>query len=944
MSIIGTDPFDTLIYQQSLIGTPLVEGKAAGADDLDVPQRAVTIGEVVPIAFGRRRDGAGGVFVSPPATEARFENDENNAVTAYYHVILSEGNVPPVEVRDLYQRSCRVGTFSQAYNRRAGPWIPGNFIVPRPDYDKPECPYYCGTGGTYADMTTGSFIIPGVPDGDSRWDRQIHAFLRGGMQLSRILDFIYGPSDCFVDLLLYLLRKTARITDALIDFGSLYAAADFADKLGLRFNGLVDQSANVEDLLASVGRDFLLTKTTKGGKFALKPLLPTTATNELNLGTITPVYTFTEDHIYPESADINWIPVADRRPFCALMLWRQQPEDDIGMVRTTEVRQVGLAEDGPFEQHDLSKFCATENHAVKSGAYRVAKRRYTSHTFRGKLRPGVFGETLAQGDIVRVRLNRIASSAASGTHDYLYEVDRIGKSRTGEVVLNLVHFPINEDGQSLVALEVANAVGGGLLLDTGKSGTSCDTNSATDTTPAPDDSVDDWILPDDSAFDALMPDAVPGDLGSLDGLYGDNGRFPSPNLPERLDDQTGVNPTLGFTKPIVGYPEVFYLVNSPVFALLQWKLTSSDPAPVGGISATVTDGYEFIDVDIAEGETESVPVQWAASDRSGTFSGSTFNLTVDSYTTVPPEDGPPVTYDLTPSDEYAIRAFQGEPILQTCCFWKYTEGAWQLQSPLGPGAPWAFLPSTVQWNYVGAAMSSWTWNVAGQQWVWGGALPAPDRPELPPPLPATLPPASGLYSIAIRAQIPQAPFPNPANDLLIAIEDYDDPEAPYVAGTLEIPAVAMQTGGWRWNQAIEKWEYPGVADPFDGSFPFHLDGWVWDPDGATWISFWPFATEEAPTDTSPANFVPDPMGYIGELTYHIDLDYMTEASPPRTIIAASISSGGFSHHTVPGAISYRIIDDTPEDKKAIPETSQCGPGWIYSSFYGENIWVPNTCD
>jgi hypothetical protein len=75
MSIIGADPFDVLIYQQGQVGTPLTEGAARGADQLDVEQRSITIGDVIPIAFCRRVGEIGGVLVSPGATEARFEND-----------------------------------------------------------------------------------------------------------------------------------------------------------------------------------------------------------------------------------------------------------------------------------------------------------------------------------------------------------------------------------------------------------------------------------------------------------------------------------------------------------------------------------------------------------------------------------------------------------------------------------------------------------------------------------------------------------------------------------------------------------------------------------------------------------------------------------------------------------------------------------------------------
>jgi hypothetical protein len=542
MSILGSDPFDVLIYQQGLVGTPLVEGGAGGADDLDVAQRSITIGEVVPIVFCRRVGDIGGVLVSPGATEARFENSLTNEVTASYHVVLSEGQLPGIQVRDVFQRSCRVGSFTQTYNRRAGPWLPGNFIIDRGgSYVKPECPYYCGTGGTYEDMTTGSYVIADVPDGDSRWDRQIHLFCRGGMQVTRLLDATYGPSNNIADLALYLLRKTSRTPEALIDLNSFEDAAEFTDTLSLWFNGELNESSNLEDFLAAYGRDFLLTKTRRGGKIGLRPLLPVTTDNEIDVEPIVPVYRFTENHIIPGSFEISWVPLADRKPFVALMLWRQQPTDDIGIIRTTEVRYAGTAPDGPFEQHDLSVFCASENHAVKAGAYRIAKRRYVSHTLRIKVRPGSFNTTLAQGDVVRVLLQRVASSAPAGVHDYLYEVDRIGKSRTGEISLDLIHFPIDTLGRSLVALDVMAATGGGVLLSTGKSGTSCDVNADDDETVPADDSLDpdDWTLPDDDAFDVEIPDSDFGGGGGFDGGGGgaDEGEE---NPPEELDPQSGV--------------------------------------------------------------------------------------------------------------------------------------------------------------------------------------------------------------------------------------------------------------------------------------------------------------------------------------------------------------------------------------------------------------------
>jgi hypothetical protein len=193
--------------------------------------------------------------------------------------------------------------------------------------------------------------------------------------------------------------------------------------------------------------------------------------------------------------------LADRKPFCAMVLWRQQDDNGIGVIRTAEVRYAGTAVDGPYEQHDLSEFCASENHAVKVGAYIISKRRHVTHRLQLGVKPDAFNASLAPGDLVRVRLDRIASTGASSTHDFLYELDRIGKSVSGDVRLELTHFPVDATNASIVAQEVDAAVGGGILLPTGLTGITCDINSSTDTSVPADTSVNDWVLPGSNAFD-----------------------------------------------------------------------------------------------------------------------------------------------------------------------------------------------------------------------------------------------------------------------------------------------------------------------------------------------------------------------------------------------------------------------------------------------------------
>ena len=502
MSIISSDPLAFLIGQGGLVGTPLKEGGAGGAENLDVAQRGAVIGEPIPIVFCRRVSDVGGVLISPAATEARFENTLTNEVTGSYHLVLSEGQIDSIQVRDVFQRSCRVGSFSQTYDKRAGTFIPGNFIVPRDGFTTPECPSYCGTGGRYTGLSTLAYQAT-YPNGFDQWNRQVHCFIRGGIHVPRLLDSTLGPSNNVADLLLYLLRNSSRVPEAQIDTASLLAGATFTNVNGFWFNGVVSESTNVRDWIDSTLQYFLLRQTRVAGKEAVSPLLPVNNDGTIKTTAVSWEFTFTEQHIIPDSFEITYTALADRKPFCAMVLWRQQDDNGIGVIRTAEVRYAGTAVDGPYEQHDLSEFCASENHAVKIGAYIISKRRHVTHRLQLGVKPDAFNATLAPGDLVRVRLDRIASTGASSTHDFLYELDRIGKSVSGDVRLELTHFPVDATNASIVAQEVHAAVGGGILLPTGLTGITCDVNSADDTSVPADTSLDPsaWDTPGSNAFD-----------------------------------------------------------------------------------------------------------------------------------------------------------------------------------------------------------------------------------------------------------------------------------------------------------------------------------------------------------------------------------------------------------------------------------------------------------
>ena len=516
MNIIGAE--------QDLISTPLESTGARGSDPLDVAQRAITIGEVIPVVFARRAGTVGGVLISPGASEARFENSATNEVTAYYRLVIGEGRMAPVQLRDLFQRSCRVGVLQQTYDRSAGTWTPGNFIVERAGYKKPECPYFCGTGGSYDGLTTGSFVVT-APDGDTRWDRQVHLFIRDGIEVSRLIDGFTGPTNNFADVALWVHRATNRAPAELIDVDAYRNAARFTEAMGFTFDCRIDKSTNFEDFIAEYGKYFMLTKAKRSGRVGLRPALPITAGNTVSTDPVTAKFLFNEDQFFLESFDIAYTPLADRKPFCAVMLWRQQPEDGIGLVRSTEVRYSGTALTGPYEQHDLSAFATSELHAVRAGAWVIARRRRISHTLRIKAKPHSGSQALTRGDIVQVQLARVTSSAAPGEHNYFYEIDRISKARNGELAFELTHFPVDDQGRSLVALDVMAATASGVMLPTGFNAAtiSCDVNSASDTTLAPD-----------VGFDGPNYDAV--GVGGWGGGGGGGGEDTPPDAPVAPND------------------------------------------------------------------------------------------------------------------------------------------------------------------------------------------------------------------------------------------------------------------------------------------------------------------------------------------------------------------------------------------------------------------------
>ena len=564
MKLRISDPLQLLPYQTGLLKPPLDKKAAEGnsASNLDSQQKAIELGQPVPIVFGKYVDAPGtvndhgGVFISPGATKARYENGFSIDGTSYptglkvtMNMVLSQGELGQIRVEDVYQRACKKGTAVVYYGANAGAlYAPGNYVT-YPDLW--TCPNYCGTNdGAYEDMTT-LWYQNTYFEGDDTWNRQVHVFVRNGIKVPRLIEGTTDSSNNMLDLAIYLIRKTSRVPELLIDTAAMTIAARFTATNGFYWDGVINEASNLEDWMQRMAGFFLLRVSDKNGKKGFRSRLPINGDYTINTGVISWVYGFTEEHLLPDGFQIEYIPLTERKPICAQMIWRQQPSNDIGFIRTTEVRIDGEAVDGPYEQFDMSQFCTWEDHAVKVGAYEVARRKYVTHSLRIKVKPDSYNTTLVLGDIVRVQLRRETDPGLVTYHDYLYEVEKINKTISGVVELDLMQFPIDSQGRSVLALYVAGAEGVGYAYSVGRNDYTCDDpENVGDTDDLPSDVGENNPDEPDTDVDLPDPDIDTGVVSPLDRpVYPDG--VPNPHYPP-IGSPTENNPDDPFDEEIPG--------------------------------------------------------------------------------------------------------------------------------------------------------------------------------------------------------------------------------------------------------------------------------------------------------------------------------------------------------------------------------------------------------
>ena len=323
------------------------------------------------------------------------------------------------------------------------------------------------TTGTFFDLTLagirGSIRALKPVEGPDQWT-QAHIFVRQGVECERLMPSYFpgaaatGPSHFYGDLIAYLLGKMNLLKNDQIDYDSLRVACTVHQRYKCYFNGVMQLTSSFSEFVTRTAPYFLMTPRQVDGKYGLSPVVPVDSDGKFSQASVNTYLkmTITADEIVAGSYSRNYFPGRDRSDICLVMVYKDQPIAQPGQTVTVEVRYRGTALQGPFEQHDLTDFCCHPNQALLSARYLLAKRRFTTHSC--SLSMGRRGAQLVPGDVIGVDL-ALNTTEGSGITDLIYyQVDLVTEGQSGQVDLQLVHFPTKTASDGTVVSVIAEEI------------------------------------------------------------------------------------------------------------------------------------------------------------------------------------------------------------------------------------------------------------------------------------------------------------------------------------------------------------------------------------------------------------------------------------------------------------------------------------------------------
>ena len=261
-----------------------------------------------------------------------------------------------------------------------------------------------------------------------------------------------GPSNLLTDLVFYLLTDQIggagallgmrRDTTPLIDKNELVNTSKFLHGQKLFFNGAMTDRTNLRQFIADIAPYFLCNFIVSDGKFSLKPALPVLQeSGEINDGPVQIEQLFTSGNILEDTFKVEYLGVEERRPFQAVVRYRQERKNRLPEEKTLTVESTDPAFDRtnveflPVEQFDLTQFCTSEHHALMVAKYFLSLRQLVTHTI--SFSTTLEGLSIQAGSFIKVVTEASPySSANNGTIDSTGQITSVSDLPDGQFTVD----------------------------------------------------------------------------------------------------------------------------------------------------------------------------------------------------------------------------------------------------------------------------------------------------------------------------------------------------------------------------------------------------------------------------------------------------------------------------------------------------------------------------
>ena len=249
---------------------------------------------------------------------------------------------------------------------------------------------------------------------------QFRAWSESGINVYRLIEKNYAPSNLLADFVYYLLTDPDQglgnvVPSELIDTSSLEVSARFQRANHMFYDGVLEDSESIRSFIYDNASLHICNFTIKNGRFGMMPALPYDGNYKISTSPINPEQIFTSGNIIEDSLQIQYIEASQRTDFRALVTWRVTVSNDLPTQASALVDWADLAAQNRSsltqQAFDLSEFCTNEAQALKTARFLLSIRRRVTHTLSFKTVPDAL--QIQPGSYIRVITSSTTYNAAN---------------------------------------------------------------------------------------------------------------------------------------------------------------------------------------------------------------------------------------------------------------------------------------------------------------------------------------------------------------------------------------------------------------------------------------------------------------------------------------------------------------------------------------------------